>query len=345
MTTGKVLPMLLVTLAILIPIHAGAAAPEEYYKDKTVRFVVGYSSGGGFDRLTRMVARHIGKYLPGRPATLVDNMPGAGSALAANYLYNRTKPDGLTIGMWNGGLITQQVLGTGRGMEFDARRFHWLGAPSASNQVCALTKASGITSVEKWLAEKKPIKIGGTAPGNSTDDVPRILSVALGLPLQVVGGYKGTADIRLAAESGEVDGACWGWETMKSTWPGIQRGEVKVLVQAMPEKHPDLREVPNAIDLVKTKESRQLIEAGIHDPSTIIYLFSLAPETPKDRVQQLRMAFAQTFKDAGFLAEAEKGKQEIAPISGEEVEKVVSRLFKLEPGLVGKLKEAVTPKK
>jgi tripartite-type tricarboxylate transporter receptor subunit TctC len=132
---------------------------------------------------------------------------------------------------------------------------------------------------------------------------------------------------------------------MKSTWPGIQRGDAKVIVQAMAEKHPDLREVPNAIDFAKTKESRQLIEAGIHDPSAIIYLFSLAPETPKDRVQQLRTAFAQTLKDAEFLAEAEKAKQEIAPISGEEVEKVVARLFKLEPGLVGKLKEAVTPKR
>ena len=345
MTTGKVLPILLVTLGILTPIYAAAAAPEEYYKDKTIRFVVGYTSGGGFDTLSRMVARHIGKHLPGRPATLVDNMPGAGSALAANHLYNRTKPDGLTSAMWNGGLITQPVLGTGAGMEFDARRFHWLGAPVASNQVCALTKASGITSVEKWLAEKKPIKIGGTAPGNSTDDVPRVLSVALGLPLQVVDGYKGTADIRLAAESGEIGGACWGWETMKSTWPGIQRGEAKVIVQAMAEKHPDLREVPNAIDFAKTKESRQLIEAGIHDPSAIIYLFSLAPETPKDRVQQLRTAFAQTLKDAEFLAEAEKAKQEIAPISGEEVEKIVARLFKLEPGLIGKLKEAVSLKR
>lgn len=341
---STVLAILLAALGILSPIKA-IGATEESYKDKTVRFIVGYTSGGGFDTLTRMIARHIGKHLPGHPATVVDNMPGAGSALTANYLYNRAKPDGLTIGMWNGGLIMQQVLGTGAGMEFDARRFHWLGAPVASNQVCALTKASGITSVEKWLSEKKPVKLGGTAPGNSTDDVPRVLSVALGLPLQVVDGYKGTADIRLAVESGEVSGACSGWETMKSTWPGIQRGEVKVVLQAMPEKHPDLLEVPNAIDFAKTKESRQLIEAGIHVPAAIIYLFSLPPETPKERVQQLRMAFVQTLKDAEFLAEAGKARQEIEPISGEDVERIVSRLFKLEPGVVSKLREIVSPKR
>lgn len=341
---SKLLTVILAALGILSPIQANGAT-EESYKDKTIRFIVGYSSGGGFDTLTRMVARHIGKHLPGRPATVVENMPGAGSAIAANYLYNRTKPDELTIGMWNGGLIMQQVLGTGAALKFDARRFHWLGAPSSSNQVCALTKASGITSVEKWLSEKNPVKIGGTAPGNSTDDVPRVLAVALGLPLQVVDGYKGTADIRLAAESGEVGGACWGWETMKSTWPGIQRGEVKVIVQATPQKHPDLPDVPSAIDVAKTNEARQLIQAGIHDPSAIVYLFSLPPETPGERVRQLRAAFVQTLKDTEFLAEAGKAKQEISPIPGEEVERIVSRLFKLEPGVVSKLREAVSPKR
>ena len=344
MMRSKIPAILLAALVILSPI-AGVRAAEEFYRDKTIRFIAGYTAGGGFDSLTRMIARHIGKHLPGHPATVVENMPGAGSILAANYLYNRAKPDGLTVGMWNGGIITQQVIGTGTGMDFDARRFHWLGAPVASNQVCAFTKASGITSVEKWLSEKKPVKIGGTAPGNSTDDVPRVLSVALGLPLQVVDGFKGTADIRLAAESGEVSGACWGWETMKATWPGIQRGEVKVVLQAMPEKHRDLLEVPNAIDFAKTKESRTLIEAGIHDPAMIIYLFSLPPGTPKERVQQLQSAFAQTLTDSEFLAEAGKARQEIQPILSEEVERIVSRLFKLEPGVVSKLREIVSPKR
>lgn len=329
-------------------LSAGVLSParaDDSYAGKTIRFVVGVSPGGGFDVLTRMIARHFGKRVRGTPSVIVENMPGAGSLVAANHVYNVAKPDGLTIGMWNGGLVMRQVLRFDKGFEFEAPKFNWLGVPVASNPVCAMTEASGITTLEKWAAAKSPVKIGGIAPGIPTDDIPKLLRVALGLPVQVVEGYKGTADIRLAADSGEVSGACWGWESMRATWPAIGSGKVKVVLQAVPNKIPELPHVPNAIDHAKTPEARQLIEAGIHDPLAIIYLYSLAPGTPKERVKQLRAAFMDTMADPEFLAEAKKGKQDIKPVSGEEVERIVLRLFKLEPALIAKIREIVAPKR
>ena len=141
-------------------------------------------------------------------------MTGAGSLIAADHLYKVAKSDGLTVGNFIGGLILQQVMG-GSGIEFDARKFEWVGVPVKENVVCALRKESGITSLEKWLAAKTPVKLGGTAPGSTTDDAPKVLNETLGLPIQLVTGYKGTADIRLAADSGEIAGGCWAWESIK----------------------------------------------------------------------------------------------------------------------------------
>jgi hypothetical protein len=183
--------------------------------------------------------------------------------IAANYLYNIAKPDGLTIGNWIGLLVLQQVLGT-KGIEFDARRFEWIGAAKADSPVCALTKASGITSVESWLAAKTPVKLGGIAPGASTSDIPRVLKAVLNFPIQLVEGYKGTADIRLAADAREVAGGCWPWESMKVNWSQqLTSGDVKVVIQAVAKKHGELSDVPNATDLAKTDEARQLIKAGM----------------------------------------------------------------------------------
>ena len=161
-------------LALIIGFSAQALG-QEFYKGKTVRFIVGFSPGGGFDVYTRLIARHMGEHIPGRPQTLVENMPGAGSLIAANHLYNRAKPDGLTVGNWVGGLILQQVLGTGKGIEFDARKFEWIGLPVSGTQVCALAKRSGVTSSAQWSKAKEPIKLGGEAPGSTTYDIPRVL--------------------------------------------------------------------------------------------------------------------------------------------------------------------------
>lgn len=162
----------------------------------------------------------------------------------------------------------------------------------------------------------------------------------MALPAQLVTGYKGTADIRLAADSGEIAGGCWAWESIKVTWrKALDSGEVNVVLQNVPKPHPDLPKVPLAINLAKTDEARKLIRVGIHDASAITRPYMLSPGTPKERVRLLRKAFQETLKDREFLDEAKKSKIDVDPVTGEEVERIIDGLFRLEHSLVGKLKE------
>ena len=329
--------ILLAGVFLVGPTHA---ADHEYYRGKTVRIVVGLSAGGGFDIYARALARHLGKHIPGNPSFVVDNMPGAGSMIAANHVYKAAKPDGLTMGHFVGSLFMQQLLGR-PGAEFEATKYEFVGSPIPEKTACALTKASGITSMDRWLAAKTPVKLGATGSGPIVD-VPKILQVALGLPIQLVAGYKGTADIRLAAEGGELAGACWSWEAIKSTWAkGLESGDVNIVLQALPKAHPDLPKVPLAINYAKADAARQLIRIGIHEAADIARPFVMPPGTPKDRVQLLRSAFLATLRDSAFLAEAEKSKLDVDPISGEEMEKIVAGLYKINPATLAKLKEVL----
>ena len=322
---------------------ASRASTHDFYKGKTVRFVVAFSPGGGFDTYTRAIARHFGKHVPGNPSVVVENMTGAGGIIQANYFYQRAKPDGLAIGNNIGGLILQQIMGA-KGIEFDGRKFEYIGVPAVDNPVCALSKASGITSLEKWFAADKPVKLGGVGPGGTASDVARALKAALGLPIQVIDGYKGTADIRLAAESGELAGGCWAWESIKVMWrKGLEAREVSVVVLVMPKKHQELPNVPLALDFAKTDEARRILKYGVHDTAVLTRLYFLPPATPKDRVQLLRKSFLDTLKDAEFLAEASKSKLDIDPVGGEEIENVVADLFKLDAAMVAKLKSFLVP--
>lgn len=321
---------------------AAAAADGDFFRGKAIRIVVGFSPGGGFDTYARTLSRYLGKYVPHHPSIIVENMTGAGSLISANHVYRVAKPDGLTIGAFNGNQVLGQLIGA-QGIEFDARKMEWMGAPGYNHDVCVLTQKVGIASAEQWLALKTPLKLGGSAPGTPTDDVPKVLKEAIGLPVRLVSGYKGTADIRVAAESGEVDGLCgFSWSSVRSTWrKAIESGQVIVVMQNAPRPHPDLPKVPLAVSFAKTPEARQLIEAGVHRPSAITYAYSLPPGTPKERVQILRSAFLQAVKDADFLADAAKANLEIAPASGEEIEQSIQNLFKTPPAVVAKLKEVL----
>jgi tripartite-type tricarboxylate transporter receptor subunit TctC len=337
-------PAVITALLVLVGATPTRSATDDFYKGKTIRIVVGFAAGGGFDTYSRVIGRHMGKFIPGNPSIIVENMTGAGSLVAANHVYKVAKPDGLTIGHFIGGLIMQQVMG-GSGVEFDARKFGMIGVPVRENVVCALRKETGITSVESWLAAKAPVKLGGTAPGSTTDDVAKILREAIGLPIQLVSGYKGTADIRLAADSGEIAGGCWAWESVKVTWrPALETRDVVVVLQAVPKSHPELTSIPLAINFAKTDEAKKLIEAGIHDTQIFTRPYVLPPGTPKERVQVLRKAFLDTLKDKEFLADAEKTKLDVDPIPGEQVEKIIAGLFKLESGVLAKLKQILTSK-
>ena len=331
--------LLAVLVGLVLIAGVAHAAADDFYKGKTIRIIVGFAAGGGFDTYSRAIARHMGKHIPGNPTFLVENMTGAGSLIAANHVYKVAKPDGLTIGHFIGGLIMQQVMG-GPGIEFDARKFALIGVPVKENVVCALRKESGITSAEKWFASKTPVKLGGTAPGSTTDDVPKVLRATIGLPIQIVSGYKGTADIRLAADSGELGGGCWAWESIKVTWKGaLEAGDAVIVLQAISKAHSELPNVPLAINFAKTEEAKKLIQVGIHDTQVFTRPYVLPPGTPKERVQLLRKAFLDTLKDKEFVAEAEKVKLDVDPVTGEEVERIIEGLFRLPPPLLAKLKD------
>ena len=191
---------------------------QDFYRGKTIRVIVATTPGGGFDAYSRAITRHMGKHLPGNPSFVVENMPGAGFLIGTNYLYNQAKPDGLTLGNWIGTLVLHQVIGR-KGVEFDARRFEYIGAPIKNHDLCLMTRASGIGSAEKWMASPTPVKMGATPPGSTPYDNAVVLREATGLPMQIVSGYKGTAEIRLAIDAGEVAGLCGlSWASTKVTW-------------------------------------------------------------------------------------------------------------------------------
>jgi tripartite-type tricarboxylate transporter receptor subunit TctC len=338
----KTLAVIVSFAFVLAATGMARSADDEFFKNKTIRIIVGFAPGGGFDIYSRTIARHMGRHVPGNPTILVENMAGAGSLIAANNLYRVAKPDGLTIGNFHGNQILNQVIG-GAGVEFDARRFEWIGVPVKDTGACALSKASGVTTLEQWKAAKSPVKLGGGgASGDTATITAKILKEALGLPIQVITGYKGTSEMRLAAESGELGGACFQWESIKTTWRnGLDSGEFRIVIQINPKRHPELANVPNAIEEAKTDEARQLIRYGLHDPAAMTRPYALPPGTPKERVQTLRKAFLETFKDPNFIAEAKKSNLEVEPLSGEELQQLVTGVFKLDPALVAKLKEVM----
>ena len=187
----------------------GLLLADDFYKGKTIRIIVGGSAGGGFDTYSRVMARHMGKHIPGHPAIIVENMTARGNPDRSQILHSGAKPDGLAFGIFNGALILGRVLGM-KGIDFDMRELEYLGVPVQDSTVCALRKESGVTNMDQWFASKTAIKLGGLGPGNSTSDVARAIKATLDLPIQLVEGYKGTTEIRLAADAGELQGSLLG---------------------------------------------------------------------------------------------------------------------------------------
>lgn len=320
-------------------------AAEEFYKGKTIRFVVGFSPGGGFDTYARAIGRHISKHIPGHPSIVIQNMTGAGSLVSANYMYNKAKRDGTVIGSWIGPIVLQHVVGN-KAVQLDGRKVNWLGAPTSDANVCALTKASGIKTPEDWFASKRPIKIGATGPGSGTDDVPKLMTAAIGLPMKLIEGYRGTAKMRLAAESGEVAGGCWAWQSVKVTWrKAIESGEVRVVIQEGLKSHPDLKNIPLAGQYAKTKEARKLLEIVDSVYSATSRPYSLPPGVPKDRVRLLQNAMMETMRDPALLAEAKRSQLEFVPIDGPTIAKKMAALYKFDQSTISRLREIIVPKR
>ena len=342
---SRFLRIVMLSALVLALVPSLSMGADDFFKGKTIRFVVGFSPGGGFDTYTRLIARHFGKHVPGNPRTVVQNRTGAGSMIAANYIYNRAKPDGLTVGNWIGPLVLQHVLGK-KGIKFDGRKFGWLGVPVNDDNTCALTKASGINSIEDWINSKRPIKIGATAPGSTTDDVPKLVKAATGLPMQIIEGYSGTAIIRLAAERGEVDGGCWAWQSIKPTWAqGIESGNVKPILQISAKRHPDLPNIALAGSLAKGERGKKLMRVATDVYASISRPYSLPPGVPADRVKTLQKAFMDAMNDPELLADAKKSKLELNPHDGNWVAKKMKGLYDTDAATVSLLKEVLSPTK
>ena len=327
------------SVAVFLALVSPAQAAAPYYEGKSIRIVVGFSAGGGFDTYSRLIGRHLGRHIPGNPGVVVENMPGAASLISANHVYNVAKPDGLTIVNFHGNQVINQVIGK-EGIEFDARKFEYIGIPTQDNVACAFYKASGVTTFDNLRNAKTPVKLGGVAPGDTTYNTAKLLIAALKLPIQLVAGYKGTAEVKLAAEAGEVAGGCWQWESIKSIWrQGLDAGNVAIVLQVNAKTHPELAKVPNAVDFAANENSKLLLKYGGHDPSAITRPYAVGPGTPKDRVLLLRKAFVETLKDPEFLADAKKSRLDTDPLTGEEIEKIVAQLFKMDAALINQLKE------
>jgi tripartite-type tricarboxylate transporter receptor subunit TctC len=330
----------IVGFALFIPHITLGAAP--FYEGKTIRISVGVTAGGGFDLYSRILSRHMPKYIPGKPTIIVENVTGAGGLICANQLYKLAEPDGLTIGHFNGGLLFGQVLEQ-PGIEFDARKFGYLGAAGMENSVLWLTKASGITNLDQLIASKTPVKLGATAVGSYARSIIAIWKEVSGIPVQIVGPYKGGSEIRLAAEGGEVAGSVLSWDAMKSTWgKRFETGEARVILQAVPKPLPDLSKVPLGITLAKTEEGRQLVEIGIHLNNTFSRPFVLGPGVPKDRADILRAAFQKSMTDKAFIDECAKANLSVDPATGEEIESAMLNSFKTPRAIAQKLKEIMS---
>jgi tripartite-type tricarboxylate transporter receptor subunit TctC len=325
------IPYLVALLVGLSSIFGGLtnALSDDFYKGKTIRFVVGYAPGGGYDTYTRAAARHMGKHIPGNPTPIVQNMTGGGSLIAANYIYNRAKPDGLTMGIWDSGIILQQVLGENK-VRFKADKFGWVGAPVKGWPTCAIMGHSGLKTLEDVLNSNQRIKMGATRAGSTTHGLPSVLNKTLGTKFDVITGYTGTATIRIAMQKQEVDAACWGWESMGVTARAMldATGEEKLIPFLIHGKldDPEVKNLPQILDVIKGKDNLATFQAwaATYDFQRPL---SLPPGTPKNRLQILRKAYEATMRDPDFLADAKKSRLIVNYVSGEEIEKHVATIL------------------
>jgi tripartite-type tricarboxylate transporter receptor subunit TctC len=335
-------------LAAFLSMGFGTVPPgvqsQEFYRDKTMSIVVGYSPGGSFDLYARVLGRYMGRYLPGNPKIIVENMTGAGGIIAANHLYNRVKPDGLTIGAWAAPLVLQHIMGN-EAAQFDGRKFGYLGVPSPYDTVCTFNQQSGITKMDDWINAKRPMKISAIGPGTSTSDIPKLLKAALNLPMDVIDGYKGGAGARMAVESGEVDGYCGSWGTVETVWrAAFEAKKVHPVLQTTLVPNPKYKHIPVAITYAKTDEARELLRVADSAHGSQ-FPFSVPPGMAKDRLETLQRAFMQAFKDSELIAEGKKSQLEIDPVDGPAVTKALTGLYDLKPATVARLKDILLARK
>ena len=318
---------------IFLLAHEQSGFAQDFYKDKTLRFIVGQAAGGGYDTYTRTIAHFMSKHVPGNPTAVVENMTGAGSLVAANYIYNNAKPDGLTIGNWNSAFVLNQALGDPN-VKFDARRFGWVGAPSKGVPVCLVMAFTGLRTFDEIARSPKPIRMGGTAPGSHSIDLPLMLNKMIGTKFTVVSGYQGTAQIKIALQRREVDGHCTNWDSVLATQRDLldAKGDDRMIPFLVHSRLADteLKNVPLFSDVLKDE---------VHAKTYTAYMaqmeyqrpLTVAPGTPKDRLEILRRAFKSTLEDAEFIAQANRLRLDITYVSPEEIDKWVNEVLTIPP--------------
>lgn len=332
-------------LMTLLAVAAPASAQESvasFYKGKTITVVVGTSAGGGYDTYSRLMARYMTKHIPGNPVVVVQNMPGAASNLAAGYVYGIAPRDGTFIVAPFPASIIETLISEKAQTRFDASKFNYLGSANSDVYVCLSRADSGIKTLDDAMT--KEIIVGATADGGSTRDFPTLLNKVLGTKFNVVNGYAGTREITLALEKGEVQGQCGtGWSSISSLKPDWFRdGTVNIVVQEEATGYPELnaKGIKRTVDFAKTQEQRQMLEL-LYSQEIFGRPYMVGPEVPAERVEALRQAFMETWKDPELVAEAAKMKLDIGALSGADVQSVVTKVFATPPSVIAKVKSAL----
>jgi tripartite-type tricarboxylate transporter receptor subunit TctC len=335
-------------LVVMLPAPAPADLVADFYRGRTVTVVVGYGPGGGYDLCARLVARHIGRYIPGNPAVVVQNMPGAGSLRAANYLYAVAPNDGATIGTFARDMPLLAVLGNVSGVRFDPRKFVWLGSSSnfANDAHILMVRSDApVKSIaDARRAGGPPLVLGSTAEGTSGNDVPTLLRDALGLNIKLVAGYPDNGAIFLAVDRGEVNGRTVDLTTMKALRPDWLKpdGGMHGLVQfARATRHPDFPDVPTARELAATPTSQALIELA-ELPYVMARPFVAPPGVAADRAAALQAAFLAVHRDPQFLADAARLKIDVDAIGAQAVLSAIDRIADAPRNLLDQLRRLLT---
>jgi tripartite-type tricarboxylate transporter receptor subunit TctC len=330
------------SLIVLWPANSLAQPIEQFYKGKTVIMVVPYDTGGGYDFYGRMVARHVGKHIPGQPTVITQNMPGAGSIKATNYIYSRAPKDGTVLGIPAQVVALNEALGI-EGIQYKAAGFTWIGRVTSNVDVSLTWHASKAKTIQDVMTLET--MVAGTGPGSSGTIYPQVMNTVTGTKFKIINGYKSASEMLLAMERGETDGAYTSLNTLqtsKQDW--LEDKKVNILVQYTTERHPALSAVPTMIELGKTPEDKQVL-ALFASGAVIGRSILSTPDVPQDRTEALRKAFDSMLKDQAFLDEVEKTKAEFDPMSGAELQKVVTELSAIPLAVVEKARAAYAPAK
>jgi tripartite-type tricarboxylate transporter receptor subunit TctC len=332
----------LVALAISTISPCAAQTPKQFYKGKQIELAIGYPPAGSNDIYARLLARHLPKHIPGNPAIVPQNRPGAGSFLTLGYVYNVAPKDGSVIGIGAPTAPLDEKLGT-QGVRFKSTELNWIGRIDSLINMVFLWHTSPVKTIED--AFKTEAKLSGTGVGSTVSIYPTVMNNVLGTKFKLIMGYKGSNDAQLAVERGEVEGHSTSWTAVKVAHPDWRpEKKINVVVQFSVQRHPEMADVPTVVELARNDEERQILRAVVN-AAEIGTAFFTTPGAPPDRVEALRRAFDATTKDPEFLAEAERTKLTVGPLAGEELQKLVAEVSGLTPDLVEKVKAAYEMKK